>query len=74
VKGKVRKMRRKHHAVQEDLFNTPGEDLRRKVRELDLRIGKALKKKDYGLAKKLTVKQERIIRVLVERGDSPSDK
>ena len=46
MKGRVIKMRRRHHAVQKDLFNSSGEDLRREVRELDLRIGTALKKKD----------------------------
>ena len=65
-------MSRRRHPVQEDLFNSSGEDLRREVRELDERIAGALKKKDFTLARELTARQEEIIRMLVETGDRDS--
>ena len=66
------RMSKRRNAVQEDLFNSSGEDLRWEVRELDERIAAALKKKNFTLARELTARQEEIIRMLVESGDRDS--
>jgi len=40
-------MKKNRDAVQRDFFSNPEDDLRRKVRELDLLIAGALKKKGF---------------------------
>ena len=69
MKKEERRMRRRSRAVQEDLFGSSGEDLRREVRDLDERIANALRKKDFSLARELTARQEKIIKTLVENSD-----
>lgn len=58
-------------AIQEDLFESSRvPELRRRVRELDTLILRALKQANYDRAKKLTEQQKTIIQELVELGDS----
>lgn len=58
--------------AQGDLFDTPKpQELRRRVRELDSMIAKALKKNEYETAKSLTDQQKELIQQLVDRGEEP---
>ena len=56
----------RRNAFQEDLFETPRtQELQRRVKELDIKIARALKKNEYEQAKALTHQQEQIIQELV---------
>lgn len=58
--------------VQENLFDVSRpEVLRRRVRELDLLIAKALRKNNYDKARALTEEQKRNLQELVDLGESP---
>jgi len=58
-------------AIQEDLFESSRvPELRRRVRELDTLISRALKQANYDRAKELTEQQKTIIQELVELGDA----
>jgi len=58
-------------AIQEDLFESSRvPELRRRVRELDTLISRALKQANYDRAKELTEQQKAIIQELVELGDA----
>lgn len=58
-------------AIQEDLFESSRvPELRRRVRELDTLISRALKQANYERAKELTEQQKAIIQELVELGDA----
>jgi len=67
-------MRTPRVAIQEDLFESSRfQELRRRVRELDLLIARALKKSDYDQAKEFTDQQAKIIQELVVLGDGEID-
>jgi len=67
-------MRTPRVAIQEDLFESSRfQELRRRVRELDLLIARALKKSDYDQAKEFTDQQAQIIQELVALGDGEID-
>ena len=58
-------------AIQEDLFESSKiPELRRRVRELDTLISRALKQANYDRAKELTEQQKAIIQELVEMGEA----
>ena len=62
-------------AVQEDLFESSEvPELRRRVRELDKLILRALKHDNYERAKELTEQQKSIIQELVNLGDKEMKK
>ncbi len=66
------KRRRIRSDAQGDLFETPQpQELRRRVRELDALISKALKKGEYDKAKDLTEQQKKLIQELVDSGEEP---
>ena len=57
--------------IQEDLFeSSKSQELRQRVKELDLLISKALKQDDYDRAKEYTEQQKRFIQELVEMGEA----
>jgi len=63
-------MRTSRIAVQEDLFESSRlQELRRRVKELDLLIARALRKSDYVRAKELTNQQSKVIQELVALGE-----
>ncbi len=63
-------MRTSRIAVQEDLFESSRfQELRRRVKELDLLIARALRKSDYVRAKELTDQQSKVIQELVALGE-----
>ena len=72
VRQEERMPRRGHH-VQEDLFQSSGDDVRRRVRELDSKIASALKKKKFDEARKLSDEQKKLIRQLVENSEKITD-
>jgi hypothetical protein len=56
--------------VQENLFETTGpRQMRRRVKELDMLISRAMKQDRYDQARELTQQQADIIRKLVEIGE-----
>ena len=58
-------------AVQEDLFDvSKPQTLRRRIRELDVLIAKAMKWNDYEQAKSLTEEQKGFIQELVVMGET----
>lgn len=58
-------------AIQKDLFESSRvPELRRRVRELDTLISRALKQANYDQAKELTAQQKAIIQELVELGET----
>ena len=58
-------------SVQEDLFDvSKPQSLRRRIRELDRLIAKAMKRNDYEQAKSLTEEQKRFIQELVAMGET----
>ena len=58
-------------SVQEDLFDvSKPQSLRRRIRELDGLITKAMKRNDYEQAKSLTEEQKRFIQELVAMGET----
>ncbi len=64
-------MKNSRVTLQEDLFESPGpKELRRRVKELDELIARALKENDYEKARELTGQQEAIIQELVKMGES----
>ncbi len=63
-------MRKRHQADQEDLFGlSEVESLKRKIKELDRQITRALKENDYTTARKLTSQQAELLQAMVEKGD-----
>lgn len=66
------KMRKKSH--QEDLFGpTPGQALQRRIKELDVEIASAMKRKEFDKARELTLQQEGLLREMVSKGDAKHD-
>lgn len=61
-------------AHQEDLFDSlKPQELRRRIRTIDIEIKEALKKNAYDRAKSLTEEQERLIQELVQLGDREAE-
>ena len=61
-----------HH--QGNLFGTSRvEEIRKKIKELDILINKAMKSKEYAQAKSLTEEQERLIQILVSGNEDKSE-
>ena len=64
-------MRKKQISRQGDLFQPEDHDFtQQRVRDLDILIARALKKRDFKSAKTLTAEQETLIQQLVDKGDS----
>ena len=64
-------MKRRNRSEQENLFGLPElETLKRRIKELDLQISKALKQNDYTRAKQLTDQQAELLQAMVENGET----
>ena len=58
--------------AQEELFGASQiQDLKRKVKELDSEISRAMKKKDFVKAKSLTNQQSKLLKELLDLGEAP---
>ena len=61
-------MRKTRSALQGDLFDSSGESERvHRMRELDTLIARAVKKRDFALAKQYAREQKQLITTLVNR-------